>query len=294
MLRTSPLTRCANNGPTAFAICSRAWIQASGVISQVTALGKGDSVNCLPYIGGKSKLAETIIKMMPEHQAYCEVFCGAAWVFFRKEPSKYETINDLDSDLVCFYRVLQHHLEEFLKQFKWVLSSREWFEDFKRQQEAGGLTDIQRAARYYYLQRHCFAGRVKGRTFGAGPKRAPRINLLRIEEELSEVHLRLARVTLENLPWQEFLRRYDKPDTFFYLDPPYFKAPFYAHNLELADYQEMAGVLSQIRNKFILSINDLPEMREVFGEFKIRPVSLKYSVSKEGWVEGRELLVSNF
>jgi len=105
----------------------------------------------IPYIGGNSKLADTIIKMIPEHQAYCEVFCGAAWVFFRKEPSKYETINDLDSDLVTFYRILQHHLEEFLRQFKWLLSSREWFEDFKRQQEAGGLTDIQRAARYYYL-----------------------------------------------------------------------------------------------------------------------------------------------
>jgi DNA adenine methylase len=153
----------------------------------------------IPYIGGKSKLSETIIKMMPDHEAYCEVFCGAGWVFFRKERSKYEVINDLDSDLVCFYRVLQHHIEEFLKQFKWALSSREWFDDFKRQQVAGGLTDIQRAARYYYLQRHCFAGRVKNRTFGTGPLRAPRINLLRIEEELSEVHLRLSRVTIENL-----------------------------------------------------------------------------------------------
>ena len=248
----------------------------------------------LPYIGGKSKLAETIIKLIPEHQAYCEVFAGAAWVFFRKEPSKYETINDLDSDLVCFYRVLQHHLEEFLRQFKWVLSSREWFENFKRQQVAGGLTDIQRAARYYYLQRHCFAGRVKGRTFGAGPMRSPRVNLLRIEEELSEVHLRLARVTLENLCWQDFLRRYDKPATFFYLDPPYFRAPFYAHNLELEDYQVMAEILGEIRSKFILSINDVPEMRETFEVFKIRPVTLKYSAPKDEWATGRELLITNY
>jgi DNA adenine methylase len=248
----------------------------------------------LPYIGGKSKLSETIIKMIPDHQAYCEVFAGAAWVLFRKEPSRYETINDLDSDLVTFYRVLQHHLEEFLKQFKWLLTSREWFDDFKRQQVAGGLTDIQRAARYYYLQRHCFAGRVKGRTFGAGPLRGPRINLLRIEEELSVIHLRLARVTIENLPWQEFLMRYDKAQTFFYLDPPYYRAPFYAHNLELSDYQEMAEQLSQIRSKFVLSINDLPEMRETFGRFKIRPVVLKYSAPKGDWSEGKELLITNF
>ncbi len=249
----------------------------------------------LAYIGGKSKLSETIIKMIPEHQAYCEVFAGAAWVFFRKEPSRYETINDLDSDLVCFYRVLQNHLEEFLKQFKWLLSSREWFEDWKRQQAAGGLTDIQRAARYYYLQRHCFAGRVRNRTFGVpGPFRRPRINLLRLEEELSEVHLRLAMVMIENLSWEDFIKRYDRRQTFFYLDPPYFKAPYYNHNMELGDYWELSKILSAIKGKFILSINDLPEMREVFKGFQIKPVSLKYSVKKNELTEGKELLVSNY
>lgn len=248
----------------------------------------------LPYIGGKSKLSEMIIRMIPEHKAYCEVFAGAAWVFFRKEPSKYETINDLDSDLVAFYRVLQNHLEEFIRQFKWALSSREWFEDWMRQQEAGGLTDIQRAARYYYTQRHSFAGRVRGRTFGVNQLRAPRINLLRIEEELSAVHLRLARVTIENLPWDAFLTRYDKPQTFFYLDPPYYKAPYYRHNLELKDYRKMADVMKGVKASFILSINDLPEMREAFGEFKIKPVLIKYTASKGDSTEGKELLISNF
>jgi DNA adenine methylase len=248
----------------------------------------------LAYIGGKSKLSRTIVEMIPEHQAYCEVFAGAAWVFFRKEPSRYEVINDLDSDLVVFYRVLQSHLEEFLKQFKWLLASREWFHDWKRQQEAGGLTDIQRAARYYYLQRLSFGGRVKARTFGAGPLRRPRINLIRIEEELSEVHLRLANATIENLPWQDFTRRYDRKQTFFYLDPPYYLAPYYDHNLKLEDYQEMADILAGMKAKFILSINDLPEMRETFKGFEIKPVTLKYSLAKDQNPIGKELLISNF
>ena len=248
----------------------------------------------IPYIGGKSKLAEMIIEMMPEHQAYCEVFAGAAWVFFRKEPSRYEVINDLDSDLVVFYRVLQSHLEEFLRQFKWILASREWFKDWKRQQEAGGLTDIQRAARYYYLQRLSFGGRVRARTFGTGPLRRPRINLVRIEEELSEVHLRLTNATIENLPWQDFIRRYDRKQTLFYLDPPYYLAPEYNHNLELEDYKEMAIILDGLKAKFILSINDLPEMRETFKGFKIRPVTLKYSVAKDQNTVGKELLIRNF
>ncbi len=248
----------------------------------------------LAYIGGKSKLAETIIDMMPDHKSYCEVFAGAAWVFFRKPPSKYEVINDLDSDLVAFYRVLQHHLEEFLRQFKWLLSSREWFEDWKRQQAAGGLTDIQRAARYYYLQRLCYGGRVRNRTFGAGPMSRPRINLLRIEEELSEVHLRLAGVIIEHLPWQEFIRRYDRPQTLMYLDPPYYKAPYYDHNMELDDYQQLADLLEQTDCKWILSINDHPEMRQVFDSFNCHQVSLKYTVAKDKQTTGKELLITNF
>lgn len=156
------------------------------------------------------------------------------------------------------------------------------------------MTDIQRAARYYYLQRLCFGGRVKGRTFGATPMDRPRINLLRMEEELSEVHLRLARVAIENLPWNDFIKRYDRKKTFFYLDPPYYKAPFYQHNLELNDYKEMAEILEGIKADFILSINDHPEIRKIFKGFNIKPVQLKYSVSQKKLMEGKELLISNF
>ncbi len=248
----------------------------------------------IAYIGGKSKLSDTIIKMIPPHKAYCEVFAGAAWVLFRKEPSHIEVINDLDGELVAFYRVLQNHFEEFIRQFKWLLVSREQFKDWKNQMEAGGLTDIQRGARYYYLQRLCFGGRVKGRTFGTAATRPPRINLLRMEEELSAVHLRLARVTIENLSWMDLVKRYDRDETFFYLDPPYYLAPYYKHNMELPDYEEMASILSGIKGNFLLSINDTPEMREVFQKFTVEPVTLKYSVAKEKATTGKELLISNF
>ena len=239
-------------------------------------------------------MAKTIIEMMPEHEAYCEVFCGAAWVFFKKEPSKYETLNDLDGDLVTFYRVLQHHLEEFLKQFKWLLSSRELFEDFKRQIEAGGLTDIQRAARYYYLQRQCFGGRVNSRAFGSNVLKAPPINLLRIEEELSAVHLRLVRVVIENRPWDTFIRYADRPQTFFYIDPPYWGRRDYKHNLATEDYQRMAEVLAGIKGKFLLSIDDRPETRKLFKAFTIVPVQVPYSVNAQGFTKGAELLIRNY
>ena len=204
------------------------------------------------YVGGKSILSPKIIELIPEHKAYCEVFSGAAWVFFRKEVSKYEVINDLDSDLITFYRVLQNHLEEFLKQFKWLLTSREWFKDWNDQSKVNGLTDIQKAARYYYLQRLCYGGKVTSRVFGVDPERSPRINLLRLEEELSEVHLRLSRVTIENLPWDSFIKRYDRKNTFFYLDPPYYEKPCYNHNFyHIEDYMQIRDILETVKGKFI-------------------------------------------
>ncbi|GBC62527.1 restriction endonuclease subunit M [Desulfonema ishimotonii] len=250
----------------------------------------------LAYIGGKSKLAPEIIKLFPEtYDTYCEMFSGAAWVFFKKEPTSAEVLNDLDGDLICFYRVLQNHLEEFLRQFKWALASRELFTDWGRQIKAEGLTDIQRSARYYYIQRLAFGGRVKDRTFGASCARRPKINLLRLEENLSEIHLRLCNATIENLPYQKLVARYDRPGTFFYCDPPYFKAPYYKHNMKSVDeYAEMAQLLMKISGRFILSINDCEEMRQVFKGFQIRPVTLKYSVAKNKPVTGKELLIMNY
>lgn len=248
----------------------------------------------LSYIGGKSQLSKIIIPRIPAHKTYCEVFAGAAWIFFRKEPSVCEILNDKDGELISFYRVLQNHLEEFMKQFKWLLSSREWWNDYKRQLDADGLTDIQRAARYYYVQRHSFGGKVRGRTFGTSTERPPKINLLRMEEDLSEAHLRLSNVTVENLDWKTVIEKYNRDTTFFYIDPPYYKAPFYKHNLELQDYSDMASTLNGIKGKFILSINDLPEMREVFANFKIEPVRLRYTCGKNNNATGNELLVCNW
>ena len=249
----------------------------------------------LAYIGGKSKLSKQIISLIPDHKIYCEVFSGAAWVFFRKEPSRVEVINDLDSELVAFYRVVQNHLEEFLRQFKWLLTSREWFQDWKNQLDAGGLTDIQKAARYYYVQRLAFGGKVKGRSYGVEVDgRAPRINLLRIEEEMSAIHLRLSQVRIENLPWQKLIAKYDRPEIFFYCDPPYYLCPDYKHNFVLDDFVEIADALKDIKGKFMLSINDHPDIRDVFRAFQRKSVSLLYTVSSNGPTEANELIYSNF
>jgi len=173
------------------------------------------------WIGGKSQLAKRIIGAIPTHECYCEVFAGAAWVLFKKEQSRAEVINDISSDVVNLYRVITHHLDEFVKQFRWQLTSRnEWQRLLQTKPET--LTDIQRAARFYYLQKLSFGGKVKDRSFGTSTTRPPRLNLLRIEEDLSAAHLRLSNVMVENLGFADCIKRYDREHTFFYLDPPYF------------------------------------------------------------------------
>jgi DNA adenine methylase len=249
----------------------------------------------LCYVGGKSRLAKSIIEEMPDHETYAEVFAGGCWVLFTKEPSRYEAINDIHSDLVAFWRVIRHHIEEFCKQFRFLLVSREWFEDYKRQAEAGGLTDIQRAARFYYLQRCGFGGKVVGRVFGGGPLRHPRINLMRMEEELSEVHMRLTHVLIEHLPWDEFIRRYDRPSTLFYLDPPYHGYErYYGEHFARPDFVRVADLLATIQGKFVLSINDVPEIREVFKAFRLRRVKTAYSLAKDTSKQVSELVIRNF
>jgi DNA adenine methylase len=249
----------------------------------------------IPWIGGKSLLARSIIGLFPEHHTYCEVFAGGAHVLFTKEPSKVEIINDINKDLVGLFRVLQNHLEEFCRMFKWCLVSRDWWKDWGSQLEAGGLTDIQRAARFYYIQRLGFGGKVHGRTYGTGPKEGPRINLIRMEEDLSAIHLRLARVRIENLPFDEFITRNDRPETLFYLDPPYFGVEnYYGKGIFSRDaFARLADQLARIQGRFILSLNDTPEIRETFKAFRIDTITTRYSCSKGESKKAREVLISN-
>lgn len=138
----------------------------------------------------------------------------------RERPSKCEVINDADGELVNLWRVIQHHLETFLAYYKHAIVSRKIFEleNLKRPET---LTDIQRAVRYYYLQRLAFGGKTTDRTFGTATSGGPRLNLSTVEETLLEVHWRLKGVVIENLDCCDCIRRYDRPETFFYIDPPY-------------------------------------------------------------------------
>ncbi len=231
----------------------------------------------IPWPGGKRRLLKHLLSDIPEHRTYCEVFAGGAALLLAKDPSGAEVLNDLDGELVRLYRCVQHHLDELVRQFRWALTSREMFE-WAKLQEPETLTDIQRAARYYYLQKLCFGAKVTSRTFGTSPTGPARLNLLRMEEDLSQAHLRLARVTIECLPWQTCIERYDRGGTLFFLDPPYWATAGYGRPFGMDQYEALAASMRAMKGKAVLTINDHPAMREAFAGFRMERVGISYTV----------------
>lgn len=244
-------------------------------------------------MGGKRRLADAILSRIPEHSCYVEVFAGGAAILFAKEdPAEVEVLNDIDGELVNFYRVLKHHLLEFCNQFRYSIVSRQIF-DWLSITPTETLTDIQRAARFYYLQKLCFGGRPTGRTFGTATTSRPRLNLLRIEEEISEAHVRLAHVFVEHLDWPECIKRYDRPHTFFFLDPPYWKLSGYGTSeFGLEEYQKLADAMGSCKGRTLLTINDHPDIRKIFTGFKYERLEITYIVGgvKSGRKKATELL----
>lgn len=255
---------------------------------------KEQSLPIVPWIGGKRRLAKHILPLFPAHTCYVEPFCGAAALYFLKTPSKIEVINDINGELVNLYRVVKHHLEEFVRQFKWALVSRQiykWLQDTPEET----LTDIQRAARFYYLQKQAFGGKVAEHTFGTSTTSAPRFNLLRIEEELSMAHLRLSRTLIEHLDWHQCIERYDRPHTLFYCDPPYWGTEGYGVEFGLENYDHMAELARSTKGKMIISVNDIPVMRQAFNGLNMQSVDISYNLKVTGKPSPKkELVICNF
>jgi DNA adenine methylase len=247
----------------------------------------------LSYIGGKRTIAKPLIALFPDHTTYVEAFAGGAQVFFRKEPSKVEVLNDLDGEIVNFYRVCQQHYEEFIRYFRFMVHSRAWYALLKAT-DPNSLTDIQRAARYMYLLKNCYAGLVRNLDYCVSVVQPPSFNLERLPETIEAAHKRLARVQIESLPYEEILKRYDRSTTFFYLDPPYYDRKLYRHNFEPEDFATLAERLKALQGKFLLSLNDVPQVRALFGDFTIREIDIHYTAQKSAGRRYRELIITNY
>jgi len=247
----------------------------------------------LSYIGGKNRIAQKIVEIFPEHTTYVEPFAGGAQVLFRKEPSHNEVLNDLDGDIVNFFRVCQLHHEELLRYLRFILVSRKWFA-LLASQPPETLTDIQRAARFFYLQKNAYAGLVRTPRYAYSVTGPRSFNPARVPKLIETAHKRLARVQIESLPYEEILKRFDRPTTLFYCDPPYFGRALYRFNFTKDDFVTFEARLRSLRGKFVLSLNDVPEVRAIFHRFRFREITLHYTAQQQAGKRYPELLITNF
>lgn len=247
----------------------------------------------IPWPGGKRRLLKHLLSDIPEHTSYVEAFAGGAALLLAKPLAAAEVLNDLNGELVRLYRCVQHHLDELVRQFRWALSSREMFR-WAQMQQPETLTDIQRAARFYYLQRLTFGAKVSSQTFGVSAAAPARLNLLRMEEDLSQAHLRLARVTIECLPWRDCVERYDRGGALFFFDPPYWRAAGYGVPFGIEEYEQLARTMRALRGKAVLTINDHPDMRRIFAGFRRQRVAIDYTIGRGRQKAAGELIIKTW
>ncbi len=256
------------------------------------------------WVGGKSRLRKQIIELLPPHTCYVEPFAGAAWVLFAKPPSDVEVLNDIDQELVNFFRVLKEKPEELIMSFEWELVSRAEFERLA-QLNPTELTDIQRAHRFYYLIMAGWGGELDYPRFQTSITDGGHGNRLigalkHLKQRLEPVHKRLRTVIIENLNWRDCIERYDHNTTVMYVDPPYpGNKCNYAHNMR--DWQahwELAERLKAARCQWILSSYDVPEIRKLYPGYHIIAVQafsgMRVKKANTDRLLNEEVLITNF
>ncbi len=256
------------------------------------------------WVGGKSRLRKQIISLLPKHTCYVELFSGAAWVLFGKPPSDVEVLNDIDQELVTFFRVVKEKPKELIAAFEWELVSRAEFQRLASL-DSTQLTDIQRAHRFYYLIMAGWGGELKYPRFQTSISDGGHGNRLigaleTLSERIKPVHDRLKTVIIENLDWRKCLERYDRPNAIMYIDPPYpDNGANYAHNMrDWKEHQELANHLHKTQCKWILSSYDTSEIRAMYPKNYVVAVQMasgmktKKNGSKR--VINKEVLITNY
>lgn len=258
----------------------------------------------IKWVGGKSRLRKNIIELLPPHTCYVEVFGGAAWVLFGKPPSDVEVLNDIDQELINFFRVVREQPEEFITSFDLELVSRAEFQRLSSLDHSQ-LTNIQRAHRFYYLIMAGWGGELNYPRFqtsitdgGHGNRLIGALQTLR--KRIEPIHKRLQTVIIENLSWSDCIDRYDRQGTIMYIDPPYpNNGVNYYHNMRSWNQHEhLASRLNQASCFWILSSYDSKEVHTLFKDHFFTYVTsasgMKAKKNGKDRVLNKEVLITNF
>lgn len=254
-----------------------------------------------PYFGGKFYLVNKLVSIFPQHKMYVEPFCGSAVILLNKKPSFVEVINDKDDDIVNLFNVVKYKPEEFYEQFRYTFTARTTFYALKKA-DPSQMSDVQRAFRFIYIQKHVVNSIQKRSAFKTGRHTKQGLSYKNIKTLIDLTYERIKDVRIENLDYKEVFRCYDAPRNFFYLDPPYQENTGtgrkceYKHNFSLDDFRDLKRCCEDMKGKFLMSINDTPFIRKLFKDFNISTIAhtwgTKSRVGSNNSVE--ELLVSNY
>ena len=249
----------------------------------------------MSWIGGKKALREEILARFPaEYGRYFEVFGGGGWVLFHKPPEEFEVYNDFNPNLVNLYRCVREHADEFIEILRYTLNSRLDFEYVRQMLKTKtDVPDVRRAAYFYQLIRQSYASSLD--SFGSQPH-----NMWHNFPLITEACARLQSVVIENKDFEKLIRQYDRPESFFYCDPPYYDTEDYYPDVGFTrdDHERLACCLCGIQGKFLLSYNDCLPIRKLYSKdgIIIESTSRLSNIAQryEGGKQYAELLISNY
>lgn len=243
-------------------------------------------------MGGKSHLRKLIISQIPDHICYVEPFFGAGWVYFGKEKSKVEVINDLDKEVINLFKILKYHTEEVQRLLRYEVVSRDIFNEYINM-SIDNMTDVQRAVRYIYIISNSFAS--KGQSFGYGALSRPKQKIFE-EKKLEIIRDRLTNTYIEDRDAVEIIRKYDRKSTFFFIDPPYYNTSGYSVKFNEREHIKLAECLKGLEGKFLLTLNDDKFVRKLYEDFNIQETEVNYSVSRQAnsRKKYKELIIRNY
>lgn len=258
----------------------------------------------LNWVGGKSQEADYLATLLPEHSCYVEVFGGGASVLLAKRPSEVEVYNDLNGELVNFFRVVKERPAEFKSMWKWCLVSREEFNQL-RNSDPVTLDPLQRAYRFVYLNRAGFGGDMNHKPrFGYRASSQSRLTywLDELEGWVDALYGRIRNCYVENLDWSDLIVRWDGTKTgargmVFFCDPPYLETYGYSSGtLSADDHTRLSQALGGLRSRFLLTVNDHPTIRALYDGCYMMERTKRYSISKSASArkEYAELVISNY
>jgi DNA adenine methylase len=230
------------------------------------------------YLGGKQFLLKHLLNLIPMHKIYCEPFGGAATLLLNKPPSEVEVYNDKCGDLVNLFLAARDSPEKLLEKFKFLVYSRKLHDEWRKSFKNDGIKDpIERAVRLFYILRTSYAGDFNG-GWQIGSKK-PRSFVLE-ESILKAIHERLKNVYIECDDFTRVIPRWDSPETFFYVDPPYVDTENNFYNLSYEEHCNLANLLSHAKGKWLLTYNDHPLIRRLYKGYKISRVSVAANAVK--------------